>query len=203
MTGRTSTPAGEAPGPAATPAAPTRAANIASYERTSGRSWDDWVTLLDDAGARGLEHPAIVALAKEALEPLGLENVWWWAQGITIGYEQHIGRRLPGQRTDGTFSANASRTVAGSVDDALAAWCAVTDGLTSLVGQVVTQAPTTSASQRWRYWRCGLADGSKVVVSVNESAPGKARVAVGHEGLATPEAVTEAKAFWKRLLSTM
>ena len=36
----------------------------------------------------------------------------WWAQTVTVGYERIKGLRAVGQRRDGTFEANKSRTFA-------------------------------------------------------------------------------------------
>lgn len=65
----------------------------------TGRVRADWHAFLDAAGARDWAHPRI---ARWLVEEHGVDG--WWAQGITVGFEQAIGRRLPGQSADGTFA---------------------------------------------------------------------------------------------------
>jgi len=70
----------------------------------TGHPRGHWFALLDAAGAQGWRHPAIAAFLRDQGVP------GWWSQGITVAYEQERGLRLPGQRPDGTFDANISRT---------------------------------------------------------------------------------------------
>lgn len=181
----------------------TKPQGVGPYKKVTGRGWPEWIALIDGMGGRELAHPDIVPLVQEEIAHLDLKNHGWWAQGITIAYEQHIGRRIPGQQGDGTFASSASATVPGSMDTALAAWIAVVQGRTAFNGLEITEQPTKSATAKWRYWRCGLEDDSRVNVTVNESAPGKSRVAVQHGRLATPEAASEWKAYWKTQLAGM
>lgn len=179
----------------------TSPVNTAPLERATNRLWDEWVALLDAAGARELAHQEIVPLVIAEIDLDSLYNPWWWAQGVTIAYEQHIGRRIPGQRGDGTFAGSVSKTYPGSIDDALAAWQALVAGRTEFLGLRVEVDPTSSATEKWRYWRCGLEDGSKVSVIMNASAPGKSRIAVEHSKLISPEAIATSKLWWRELLS--
>lgn len=79
----------------------------ASVRKGSGKIWDEWVTLLDRAGARGLTHQEIVALLNKRykLTP-------WWAQMVTGGYELHIGRRIEGQNLKGDYSVTITKAFA-------------------------------------------------------------------------------------------
>lgn len=181
----------------------TKAMNTEAYERATKRPWAEWITLLDELGARELEHQAIVPLVQRELEQLDLKSPGWWAQGITIAYEQHIGRRLPGQKPDGSFASSASRSYPGSMDDANFAWTALVKDRTSFVELDVADGPSASATPKWRYWRCTLADDSRVNVTINEIGPAKSRVSVEHSKLTSTEAADEAKFFWKLLLSNL
>ena len=79
-------------------------------ERT-GRTWNQWFTLLDEWGGAQREHGEIAAW-------LGAEHgvPGWWAQGITVEYEKARGLRPPGGDRDGTMNAGASKTVAVPVE---------------------------------------------------------------------------------------
>jgi hypothetical protein len=161
----------------------------------TGRSWEDWLTFFESIGASELTHREIVARAAESGAPE------WWRQMVTVAYEQHIGRRLPGQRSDGTFAVSATRTRPGSLDTSLARWVEVNGEPTEVAGVAVTQGPEVTSSDGWRYWRLRLADGSRVVVNVSDKAPDRSVVAVQHEQLATPEAAEAWRAHWKQVLA--
>lgn len=179
----------------------TKPQSVGPYEKVTQREWSEWVAVIDGMGGRDLSHPDIVPLVQDEIAHLDLKNHGWWAQGITIAYEQYIGRRIPGQQGDGTFAASVSKTVVGSMDAAITAWIALVAGRTSFNGHDVMDEPTTSVTAKWRYWRCQLEDDSRVNVTVNETAPGRCRVAVQHGQLVSPEAAAECKAYWKTQLA--
>src|SRR5699024_7143057 len=77
----------------------------------------EWTRRIDEAGGRELDHAAIARLLPERWEISE-----WWAQGVTVAYEQLIGRRVVGQSSDGDFSASASRTVPGDPDSVRERW---------------------------------------------------------------------------------
>ena len=168
-----------------------------AVKAATGRDWADWRRTLDSLGAAKLSHPEVVKLVSQ--EGIGR----WWQQMVTVGYERLTGKRAPGQRCDGAFVGNASRTVAGDKDEALAKWLAVVDGMSEFDGALAESEPRQSQSEKWRYWRIDLEDGSKVSVVISDKAGGKAVVAVGHERLADKEAAERAKLFWKSLLAAM
>ena len=63
----------------------------------TGRTWDEWFALLDRWGGAQRPHPEI---ARWLVEEHGVGG--WWAQGVTVGYEQARGLRDPGQRRGGS-----------------------------------------------------------------------------------------------------
>lgn len=181
----------------------TKPMNAAAYARATGREGDQWVANLDGADARGLPHTDIVALVQPQLQGLELKNTGWWAQGLTIAYEQHIGRRIAGQRSDGTFANSISKAITGTMDDALTAWTTLVGDRKSFLDLDIVGEPSSSATEKWRYWRCGLADSSRVAVTANEARPGKARLAVEHSQLSSPDAAADSKDYWKSLISEL
>ena len=82
-------------------------------EAATGKGREHWFALLDEAGAvrDGWTH----ARMAQALVDAGVSP--WWAQGITVAYEQARGLRQPGQRPDGSFDASASKTLAVSLEE--------------------------------------------------------------------------------------
>jgi len=79
---------------------------------------DDWIAILDQAGARELPH----------------NDIWRWladaghvAEGsireaIVIAYEQQIGPREMRQSRYGDYPANVSKALKGTMDDVLQRW---------------------------------------------------------------------------------
>ena len=168
-----------------------------AIESATGRTWEHWVAYLDSSGAREMTHQEIVALAEANGAPS------WWRQMITVTYEQHIGRRLPGQREDGSFSISASRTIPEHLDDALGRWCAAVGTPASIGGVEIESGPETSATERWRYWRCALADGSRVNVNISMKTPDKAVISVQHEQLASEDLGEHWRTLWKAILKEL
>jgi hypothetical protein len=77
----------------------------ASVKAKTGRTWKEWVRFLDAAGAVSMPHRDIARRMNEALN-----GDAWWAQSVTVGYERIKGLRKVGQRRDGFYEANKSRT---------------------------------------------------------------------------------------------
>lgn len=97
----------------------TRAMQLDGVGDATGRTWDDWLAVLDGWKARELS----LAQIARRLQDEGVSH--WWAQTITVAFEQHIGWRVPGQASVGTFLTSTSRTVAGGLDDVFARWLEV------------------------------------------------------------------------------
>ena len=74
--------------------------------RNTGRAWDGWFALLDAWGAARRPHPEI---ARWLVDEHGVGG--WWAQGVTVAYEQARGLREPGQRRGGLYEVSATKTV--------------------------------------------------------------------------------------------
>ena len=77
-------------------------ARIKPIERRTWRTWPEWRNFMEKIDAHKLDHHGLVLKAYEGPEG-EIENVGWWTQAITAAYEQHIGRRIPVQRSNGTF----------------------------------------------------------------------------------------------------
>jgi hypothetical protein len=212
------TPAPESPSPSASAAAaaaavatarddpdPVRGASPAGTRAHTGVVGEDallaatghprahWFSLLDAEGATGWTHKAIAAWL---VETHGVDA--WWSQGLTVGYEQARGLRVPGQRQDGSFESSSSKTVPVGVPDAyrLVADPHVRDQWLDM--PVTVTGETTDSSVRWT-----LPDSSRAVVRVQAVRPGATRVTVQHRRLADADAVTDSKALWSQRLGRL
>lgn len=185
-----------------TKASNVRAHSTAGVAETTGMAWDEWVRLLDDAGAEKLTHTEIAAFSRQNM-PAHVTNSGWWAQGVAIAYEHQKGLRVPGQSSEGTFSASASTTFAGGKDAAFARWLEVV-GAAEEFGEVpLEEDPTTSSTEKWRYWRAKLADGTRISVTVSDKPGGKSTVAVQHSKLESEEQIGRWKPVWKGVLAQL
>ncbi len=168
-----------------------------AIERGTGRPWAEWLDFLERVGAKDLPHKEI------AERVVGDGATPWWAQTVTVAYEQHLGRREPGQDCDGAYSVSVSKTLTGSMDEALARWRALMAGRGELSDVPVSRGPDVSRSDKWRYWRCGLADGSRVNVSIYQKSPEKAGLGIEHERLESADTIEHWRAYWKSMLKEL
>jgi hypothetical protein len=150
------------------------------------------------ASCRTLSHGQIVAKIEEVPNVSG-----WWAQSIAVAYERHIGRRLPGQSSDGTFSATLSRTFAGGFSEALSHWIEVMGSESKIAGRDLSAAPATSDTRSGLNWRCKLDDGSRVAVNFLVTKPNKTRAGLQHDGLSVPDEIDKVKACWAGMVARL
>lgn len=176
----------------------TKPMSTEPVESGTGRSWEDWLTWLEARGARDLAHKEIARRVKEEGKTTG-----WWAQYVTVAYEQHIGRRVPGQDHKGEFQVSATRTIPGDMDAAMAAWRKAVDGVSAFDGIAVAKGPRVGETAKWRRWGVTLEDGTRVTASASEKALQKSVLAVMHEKLPGQAQVERWRAFWKSFLSNV
>ncbi|MEU4643658.1 hypothetical protein [Micromonospora sp. NPDC023814] len=163
-------------------------------ERT-GRGWDEWFVLLDAWDATGRTHTEIARWLVTTHEVPG-----WWAQTLTVGYEQTRGLRAPGQRRGGGFSATGSRTVAVPVRQLFDAFA--DDALRRRwLPDAEVRVRTATAP---RTFRADWGDGStRLVVGFAAVGETKSRVSVQHEKLTGAEQAAELKAYWRDRLAAL
>lgn len=165
-----------------------------AVKAATGRDWSEWRMWIEVQGGADMTHKEIASMLHKSGVP------GWWSQMITVGYERMTGKRAVGQRCDGAYSASASKTITSDKDVALRKWLSVVDGLAEFGGVLAETEPRQSQSEKWRYWKVDLDDGSKVQVTISDKPVGKAIIGIGHEKLADLDAVARSKAYWKQLL---
>lgn len=162
--------------------------------KATGRAWDEWLALLDKAGARKLAHKEIALMLSRRYSVPG-----WWSQMISVGYEQARGLRLPGQKADG-FSATASKTVAAGLPELYAAWSDPVRRARWLPGAPLEVSGATEGKSIRMRWTLG---GSRVVVGFASKGAGKSVVALEHGQLRDAAAAAAQKVFWSEALSRL
>lgn len=179
----------------------TRAESTQSIERATGRSWSEIVADFDAAGAREMRHPEIAKLARRGM-PDSLKNPDWWAQAVAIAYEQHVGLRVPGQSSAGTFRVSASRTVELDRDAAIDAFVRAHGERSEHLGHAAG-SPRPSRTEKRTFWRFSLEGAGKVEVSATPKDDGRSSLAISHDGLTTPDDIENWRAHWKALLAEL
>ena len=166
-----------------------------AVKKATGKSLEQWFKILDGIAAEKLPHKEIAEKLKGEFGTSG-----WWAQMITVEYERKIGRRVVGQTSTGDFHATATKTVVGTMDDALRQWQQASDNKDSFGSIKITVKPRVSKTEKRRYWRTSLADGSKITVVIASKSHDKSLIAIDHESLQDQEAIKRWKAYWKGYL---
>lgn len=174
---------------------PAEYTSVDSVRSGTGRSYEQWYELLDNAGARDLSHQEIARW----IAAQGVDS-GWWCQSITGSYERHIGRRVEGQTCTGDFKTSTSRTLDATLDEVLQRWCTTVDGQTEFNGVPVAEKPSVAATGRWRYWRAKLADGGRVTVSITSAPSGRTSFGLSHDKLAGADEVELWKTYWRKLV---
>lgn len=190
----------------------TKSANIESIEKATKKSWADWLKFLDKVGAKDMSHPDIAHAVYEELAKSGVfddsaankegrqNSSGWWSQGVTVAYEQHIGRRQPGQRADGSFEISVTKVLGDSVADAMQWWTSQAKTMHEFNGTKMAGEPRTSTTKWSHNWRVDLADGTRILVTASARSTGKAMIAITTQKLTTAKAADSWRAYWKKFV---
>lgn len=154
----------------------------AAMRAATGRDHDAWRALLEAAGALEWSHrqTADWLVAEHGVDP-------WWAQGITVDFEQDRKGRLPGQQADGTFSVTRTRTVPG---ERLAALAAVRAAIEERYGPA--HGENLAAAQPVVRWRLG--DGTRLAAAAQQPNATGTPVSLTVQKLADASAMETARA---------
>jgi len=165
-----------------------------AVHRATGRDWDEWLRILDRAGARRMSHKEIALYLSRRCEVPD-----WWSQMVTVGYEQARGLREAHEKAGG-FAANASRTVNASLGDLYAAWAEPLSRARWLPGAPLEIRRATDGKSMRITWTAG---GSNVDVGFFAKGPEKSSVQVEHGKLPDTATVMKQKAFWTDALNRL
>lgn len=168
-------------------------------EQVTQRSTDEWISILDKAGAREMTHREIWRwLADGELLKEGMLR-----ENLVIAYEQAIGRREVGQSCYGDYHAAATRVLTGTLDDALQAWLELVGGVQAFNGVALAGEPRVSASEKYRYWRARLADGTHVDVDVYKGPDGRIPLGVQHRPFPERAAADAWRGYWREFVAQL
>lgn len=159
----------------------------------TGRGWDEWCDVIESWTGWDEGHTAV---ATHVRDELGVDA--WWSQTVTVGWERITGRRLPYQRSDGTFATSRTRTVAADAE-LLRRLLLDDDDRRDLFGGLDVALRSRPDSKAVRL---GL-DSGRAVVGLEPRDDGRTRVSVEHEQLQTSEDVDRWRFWWGEWLEAL
>ena len=165
----------------------------AAVRKATGRTWAEWLKLLDQAGAKKMPHREIAQLLHTRHKV-----PQWWSQMVAVGYEQARGLRVRHQKADG-FEISVTKTMVAPVDRAFAAWRDATLREKWLPRTPLTVRKATPHKSIRILWP----DGTSLSVNFWPKGPLKCSVVPQHGRLATPESAEKMKTYWAEKLEAL
>jgi hypothetical protein len=160
----------------------------------TGCDWDRWVKALDHVNAYEWSHREIARYVHEKYKVPA-----WWTQTVTVGYERIKGLRAIGQRRDGAYEANKSRTYPVPLARLYRGFSDKRNRAKWLPGVDLTIRTATKDKSMRVTWP----DGTSVEVGFFTKGKGKSSVQVQHGKLPDKAAADKVKAFWGERLSAL
>jgi uncharacterized protein YndB with AHSA1/START domain len=153
----------------------------------TGKTWAEWLRVLDAEGAKEMDHKEIVAVLskKHGIGP-------WWQQMVTVGYEQARGKRVKHQTAAG-FSISRSKTLTAAPSVVFAAWNDTKKRGRWLADPGVTIRKAITGRSLRITWIDGA---TSVEVMFYEKGEGKTQLSVQHSKLASAAAGARMKKYW-------
>jgi uncharacterized protein YndB with AHSA1/START domain len=165
----------------------------AAVEKATGKSWAEWMELLDAARGQEMNHKQLVAHLVENYE----DSVSaWWQQQLTVGYEQSRGLRAKHEMTDG-YQISRSRTVVAPIAAVFDAWADATTR-----ARWLPDAPDPTRTTPPRRLRLTWGDGTAVVVELTDKGE-RTGVNVQHNKLPDAATAEAMKAYWAEALGRL
>ena len=165
--------------------------------KATGKTPEEWNSILDAAGARDLTHKEIAAMLREehGVSP-------WWSQHVTVDYERARGMRERYQTTRG-YQVSVSKTLPTPLSELYVAFADL-----SRRGQWLPEAPITvrkdTPEKTTRAtWTDGDGTETSLDVSYYASGDSKSRITVMQSKLVSTEDVEARRAYWKAALERL
>ncbi len=165
-----------------------------AVKKATGKTWAQWLRILDASGARSMSHQEIVAfLVKEhGLAP-------WWRQMVTVGYEQASGLRQKHEKPDG-FQVSRSKTIGVALTKAFVAW----DNEGRRRAWLADPGLTIRKATRNKSLRTTWIDGkSSLEIFFSPKGATRTQVVVQHSKLKSAAASERMKRYWAEQLQRL
>ena len=165
----------------------------AAVQAKTGKTWKEWFSLLDKAGAKKMNHQEIVKYlnTNHGVGP-------WWQQMVTVTYEQSRGLRAVHEKPAG-FEISVSRTLDASVAKLYKAFANEKERTAWLGENGVTIRKATPNKTMHVSWNDG-----KTSLSVYFAAKDKkSQVVVQHSKLKDAKIAAKMKKYWAEALDRL
>ena len=166
----------------------------AAVSEKTGHTWKEWVRILDGHDAHTMLHRDIAELVSKTYKVQD-----WWTQTVTVGYERIKGLRARGQRRNGSYEANKSRTFNVPVAVLFDAWANPVIRRRWLTEPRVKVRTATAPKSL----RLGWSDGAIIAVWFTQKGASKSAVAVTHQKLPDRETADRLKQYWTDRLDAL
>ena len=163
----------------------------AAVKAKTGKSWDEWIAVLDTAGAMKMAHSEIATYLHEKQ---GVPD--WWCQMVTVGYEQAKGLRGKHQVVGG-YQISVSKTLEVPLPAAYKAWADDKARARWLPGETITIRKANLNKNLRVTWSDGK---TNLDVAFYEKGAAKCQVVVQHDKLPGAAQAERMKAYWKAAL---
>lgn len=160
----------------------------------TGKTWKEWFVVLDQAGARKMNHTEMAAYLYKELRCPG-----WWNQMVAVGYEQARGLREKHQKPSG-YEISRSKVVEVSLARLYAAWQDKKARGRWLNNSAFRVRKETSNKSMRITWGDGK---SSVEVNFYSKGDGKSQVTVQHGKLADAMHAERMKTYWAAQLDRL
>jgi hypothetical protein len=158
-------------------------------ERT-GRGWEEWFDLLDEAGAAEMPHRE---MARWLAAEQGAELLAWNVQAVVGSYERARRGRQVGEHEDG-FTVTASKTVAVPIERLYSAFVDAHERARWLPDAELRERTTIEPRSARFDWGDGA---SRIHVALTAKGEAKSTAALTHERLPDGKEAERMKAFWR------
>ncbi len=164
-----------------------------AVQAKTGKTWPEWVAVLDAAGCRQMTHKEIVAVVNDKF---GIGE--WWQQMVAVGYEQAAGLRAKGQKVDG-YSVSTNKTINVPIAALYKAWADTRTRARWLPETFTVRKATPDKSLRI-LWGDGK---STVDVNLYVKGEAKSQVSLEHSKLKTAREAAKLKKFWSEKIAAL
>lgn len=166
----------------------------AAVKARTGKDWQTWFRILDEAGAREMNHKEIVALLARDHQ-IGP----WWQQSVTVEYERSRGLREKHETPEG-YQIGASKTLSVPLEVAYEAWVNDRERMDWLPNDRLIITTKTRGKSIRGSWAGGP---SRLDVYFYPKGDRRTQISVDHSKLDDAEAAEEMKSFWRDALGRL
>ena len=165
-----------------------------AVKKATGKSWREWLAILDKAGARKMNHTQMAAYLYKQQKLPG-----WWSQMVVVGYEQARGLREKHQRPEG-YGISVSRVIDVPLSALYQSWAEAKQRDKWLKVKGIEIRKATANKSMLITW-----SDKKTSLEVNFYAKGKSKsqVVVQHSKLKDAKVAEKMKGYWAKTLGGM